>query len=244
MSRAHRALRFGALIALFALLAACSGGRRAPSPGPPPPSAPPRAVEEPRQEGAPRGPGVWHVVQRGQTLWRICRTYGVALERVVEANGLRDPAAIEVGQRVFIPGARETMEVPLPPPVSTPAKGGWLWPVDGPITSRFGENRGSHRHKGLDIDTEKGQAIRAARAGRVVFTGRRGAYGLLVVLEHEGGFSSWYAHNSRVLVKSGQRVKAGERIAKSGRSGRASGTHLHFEIRHRGKPLDPLTFLP
>ena len=84
----------------------------------------------------------------------------------------------------------------------------------------------------------------AARSGRVVFSGRRGDYGLLVILEHDEGFSSWYAHNSRVLVESGQRVREGEVIAKSGRTGRASGTHLHFEIRHRGKPLDPLTFLP
>jgi murein DD-endopeptidase MepM/ murein hydrolase activator NlpD len=183
-------------------------------------------------------------VQRGQTLWRICRTYGVALERVVAANDIRDAAEIEVGQRIFIPGARTTMEVPAAPPSPAPSSGDWSWPAEGPVTSRFGVPRGSHLHKGIDIDTEKGQAIRAARSGRVVFSGRRGDYGLLVILEHDEGFSSWYAHNSRVLVESGQRVREGEVIAKSGRTGRASGTHLHFEIRHRGKPLDPLTFLP
>ncbi len=84
-----------------------------------------------------------------------------------------------------------------------------------------------------------GSPILASRAGRVIFSGERGGYGKLVILDHGDGYTTYYAHNSELLVEEGQRVEASETVALSGRSGRVTGPHVHFEVRHRGKPVDP-----
>ncbi|HHN74085.1 MAG TPA: LysM peptidoglycan-binding domain-containing protein [Acidobacteria bacterium] len=195
--------------------------------------------------------GVIHVVQHGQTLWRIARTYGVPIEEIARANDLSDPRVLATGQKLLIPGATEVLEVPpaasthSPAPPPTPlVRGGWAWPLDGPLSSRFGTRRPHGRHQGIDITAPVGTAVRAARDGTVAFAGRRGLYGRLVVLEHAGGFSSWYAHNRSLTVHRGQKVVRGQVIARSGQSGNATGPHLHFEIRRRGRPIDPRLLLP
>ncbi len=122
---------------------------------------------------------------------------------------------------------------------------GWRWPLDDvTITSGFGErDRGAH--EGVDLRARSGTPVRASAAGSVVYAGRGiTGYGRLVVLRHPGGLFSLYAHNSRLLVRDGARVKRGQRIALSGRTGRASGPHVHFEVRHGERPLDPELWLP
>jgi murein DD-endopeptidase MepM/ murein hydrolase activator NlpD len=88
-----------------------------------------------------------------------------------------------------------------------------------------------------------GQEIRAAAAGRVVWAGVGRKYGRMVVIDHGGGLASLYAHASRLLVEVDEEIQAGEPIAEVGRSGNASGTHLHFEVRRDGHPIDPLPLL-
>ncbi len=228
----------------LALLAAtgCAGRRAAPVTSP----------SRPGREGttAPhREKGTWHVVRRGETLWRIARRYGVTVEAIARANGIQDPTRIRAGQRLFVPGGRPDAG---PSPRPRTGEGGkvpggtWRWPVDGPVTSVFGSPRahGRRAHSGIDIAAPAGTAVRAARAGRVTFAGRKGSYGRLVVLDHGRGFASWYAHLSRIAVRPGQHVDAGAVIGRVGTSGNATGPHLHFEIRRRGRPLDPLVFLP
>jgi murein DD-endopeptidase MepM/ murein hydrolase activator NlpD len=195
---------------------------------------------------------VVHVVERGQTLWRIARAYGVSLELLAEANGLEDPTALEVGQRLFIPGASEALEVePYRPDTrraaSTPkelGKGTYIWPVKGSLVSRYGMRNG-RRHTGIDIGAPSGAPIRASRAGEVAYAGSgyRG-YGKLVILDHGDGERTYYAHNRRILVSQGERVKQGELIARVGETGNATGPHLHFEIRRGSRILDPLDHLP
>ena len=232
---------------LFLLLlgtAGCAGRRVAPAAGPP---RPPGRGTAPA--GAPREAGTWHVVRAGETLWRIARRYGVTVEAIARANGIPDPSRVRAGQRLFIPGARPG---PAPSPGVTPREepaspgGPWRWPVDGPVTSAFGAPRahGGRAHTGIDIAAPAGTAVRAARGGRVAFAGRKGSYGRLVVVDHGRGFASWYAHLSRVLVHPGQHVAAGAVLGRVGATGNATGPHLHFEIRRRGRPLDPLLFLP
>jgi murein DD-endopeptidase MepM/ murein hydrolase activator NlpD len=249
-------LLLGLLAASF--LAGCTGATRSFPP------TTPRQTEE-------VGDGVYHLVRPGQTLWRIARVYGVPIEVVARANGLEDPTRIEVGQRLLIPGAARVREVPpapeplpgadepgAPPGSQQPPVPGsepepeagldtdWRWPLSGPISSGFGAPRahGSRRHLGIDIAAPRGTEIRAARGGRVRSAGRRSGYGRTVVLEHRGGFTSLYAHLSRIAVSSGQPVRAGQVIGWTGHSGNANGTHLHFEIRHEGRPVDPRLFLP
>lgn len=130
--------------------------------------------------------------------------------------------------------------------VQKPSRGrqtSWKWPVNGEITSVFGW-RDRDFHHGLDIATPSGSFVRAARSGEVVKTGWCGVYGLTVIVEHEDGVQTLYAHNSKVLVKVGDVVKRGEKICLSGNTGNSTGPHLHFEIRINGKVVDPGNYLP
>jgi lipoprotein NlpD len=117
----------------------------------------------------------------------------------------------------------------------------WLWPVKGPILEKFSAQE--HGNKGLDIGGTVGTPIKAAAAGQVVYAGSalRG-YGNLVIIRHNDDFLSAYAHNSRLLVKERDSVVAGQVIAEMGNSD-ADRVKLHFEIRFRGKSIDPLRYL-
>jgi lipoprotein NlpD len=118
----------------------------------------------------------------------------------------------------------------------------WRWPVRGPLLSSF---QGSNAlNKGIDLGGKLGEPVLAAAGGQVVYSGSglRG-YGKLLIVKHNETFLSAYAHNDRLLVKEGDFVKAGQRIADMGSSG-TDRVKLHFEIRRDGTPVDPLKFLP
>jgi len=102
---------------------------------------------------------------------------------------------------------------------------------------------GTQFHAGIDISVPTGTPVQAARDGTVVFAGYNGAYGKAVKLDHPNGFSTLYAHNSRILVHVGQNVKAGQVICLSGSTGRSTGPHLHFEVHKDALPVDPLLYL-
>ena len=119
------------------------------------------------------------------------------------------------------------------------------WPVEKNARITRGYRLGARPHHGVDIAAYKGAPVLSAHMGRVIFTGRgyRG-YGNLVIIDNGQGWSSFYAHLDRILVTEGQYVKRGERIATMGRTGRATGVHLHFELRKNKVPVDPMAFLP
>lgn len=127
------------------------------------------------------------------------------------------------------------------------ASGSYIFPTNGQISSYFGYRNvsvGSTYHKGIDICGSSGQAIWAAAAGEVTFAGwNDGGYGYLVVITHDNGEQTYYAHCSSVAVSVGQRVEQGEVVSYMGATGTATGVHLHFEIRVNGTPIDPLTCL-
>lgn len=117
-------------------------------------------------------------------------------------------------------------------------------PVTGRVTSGYGMRidpiEGKWRkHNGIDISVPEGTPIMPAAPGRVIFSGMSGGYGNCVVVEHENGITSLYAHNSINYVKSGDYVDNGKVIALSGSTGRSTGPHLHFEIRREGEPVNP-----
>jgi murein DD-endopeptidase MepM/ murein hydrolase activator NlpD len=199
--------------------------------------------------------GVVHIVQPGQTLWRIARAYGVPVGTLAEANGIDDPSHVTIGTPVFIAGARATIDVapyPAPPPTARlgpaprpPASADFLWPVQGGQFMRpFGERRRHHTHAGVDIRGARGQDILAAKDGVVAFCGpTKTGYGTMVVLDHGDGVQTLYAHAQKVLVKSGDSVQRGQPIALLGRTGNATTDHCHFEIRLENRAVDPMTYL-
>ncbi len=128
---------------------------------------------------------------------------------------------------------------------ATSGKGrdGFSWPAAGKITSKFGPRERGH-HDGVDISAPAGSSVRAARAGKVIFSDKLSGYGNVLIVEHEDGFTTVYAHNERNLAKKGAWVKVAQRIATVGKTGHASGAHLHFEVRRWNVARDPRHYLP
>ena len=211
--------------------------------------------------------GGYHVVSQGETLYAIARMYNVTVADIVSGNQLADANQISVGQRLLIPGgggSRTTIVQPTgggqttvtTTPVSsdgpretTPAKttatatsSNWAWPVEnGQVVTKFGANGA----KGIEIAAPMGTPVLAAESGKVIFSSNniRG-YGNLIVIRHDSEFLTAYGYNSQLLVKEGDTVKKGDKIATVGASGTDS-PKLHFEIRNaQSKPEDPLLHLP
>lgn len=200
------------------------------------------------------GEGVYHTVQKGQTLYRIAKTYGLDVEVLRRANFIRDPNKLKEGTQLWVPGARRVLSLPSidksrrakkrTVPTVKPRKGFFIWPTKGTLTSRFGMRNG-RKHEGIDIAAPKGTPIHAAAAGKVVFSGwGPTGYGKMVIIKHKHHLTTLYAHNSRLLAKKGNYVKQGQKISLMGSTGRSSGPHLHFEVRNDTHPKDPIKFLP
>ena len=216
--------------------------------------------------------GVYHKVRRGESLWRISKAYGVDIEQIAVMNGIANPDRLKAGARIYIPGAWRAVDVsrtrrsPAPrhrprwaEPRGRAGKGARLrarrgrraspvkfkWPVKGKVIRRFGTRRGV-KSDGIDISAPRLATVRAAAGGRVIFSDwGPGGIGRTVIIRHGGGdYHSVYSHNAVNLVKSGERVSRGSPIARLGSTGEVKTARLHFEIRYRTKPRDPLTYLP
>ena len=204
-------------------------------------------------------PGTWHVVLAGETSGAIAEKAGIPLEDFLEINGLKRGEVLVPGRTLFILGKPEVQTTvpeavpapvgaasPLPTP-GTPGKSNapLRWPVAAPrLTSAFGTRWGKN-HEGIDMAAPIGTPVLAAAAGDVIYAGDhvRG-YGNMVVVKHEGDLVTVYAHNSLLLVHTGDRVTTGQEIARVGDTGRSTAPHLHFEVRRGEAPQDPMPFLP
>jgi hypothetical protein len=122
-------------------------------------------------------------------------------------------------------------------------RGFFVWPLRGRITSPFGYAERGRLHDGIDIDDNRSSRIRAAAWGRVSSVGSADGYGLTVVIDHGSGFRTFYAHESSIRVHRGQRVRRGQVIGRVGCTGYCTGSHLHFGMHVRGRPVNPLRFL-
>jgi murein DD-endopeptidase MepM/ murein hydrolase activator NlpD len=199
--------------------------------------------------------GVYHVVERHQTLYRICKTYGVNINEVASVNEISDHHKIQVGQRILIPGAKKVLkvEIYIDDVVEESEEKGkekivypkldFIWPLVGPRTAGF-DDSDRNRHQGVDISSPLGTPIKASNSGVVVYSGDTiKGYGNLIILRHPGEWVTVYAHNQANLVEEGTSVEKGQIIAKVGQTGRATGPHLHFEVRRNNKVIDPMLLL-
>ena len=237
------------------------------------PAAKPPAPKAPVTGGAPVATAdAFYTVKRGDTLYSIAIEHGADYREVAQWNSLDDPSKLSVGQvlRVTAP-AQQAVQVgggpagggkiesrpldsspqPKPKPDQKPAPREeprlleaqplqFAWPAKGKVLAGFAEPR----RKGIDIDGKLGDPVIAAAAGRVTYVGS-GIPGLgkLVVIKHDQGYITVYAHNKDVLVKEQQNVARGQKIAELGNSD-AERPKLHFQIRKGSAAVDPLLYLP
>lgn len=203
----------------------------------------------------------FHRVRRGDTLHAIAWRYRLDYRDLIRWNRLANPDLIVVGQKLRLrapPGPRAKRPGPVTSPAPAVSPGAaktprkpkpvakaaaplrWQWPASGKVT-RAERASGA---RGIEIRGRRGQKIRAASGGTVVYSGSglRG-YGELIIVKHNDTFLSAYAHNDTRLVEEGSRVKAGQEIARMGATD-AREVMLHFEIRRNGKTVDPLQILP
>ena len=151
---------------------------------------------------------------------------------------LREEAGLEADSAALAARLRSVSAYRPGPPSSA----GLIWPVNGPVVSPFGMRWG-RMHEGIDIGVSSGTPIHAAASGRVVYSGWMSGYGNLVAIDHGGGLSTAYAHQSRIGASLGQSVSQGQVIGYVGCTGHCFGPHLHFEVRVDGSPRDPLGYL-
>jgi lipoprotein NlpD len=193
-----------------------------------------------------------HIVRRGETLFSIAWRYGKDPGDVARWNRLGDGSLIHPGQVIRLsprsgPASSSTRTTSRPPPkalpkVPTQPPPPWTWPTKGRINVGFGGKPGTGT--GVLINGRVGQAIRAAASGRVVYAGSGLiGYGQLIILKHNNTYLSAYGYNASLLVKEGEVIKKGQRIATMG-EGPERKARLHFEIRRNGKPVNPRQYLP
>ena len=217
-------------------------------------------------------PWIEHSVRPGESLAFIAGRYGVSPKTIERANELSNrEEPLPTGEKILIPRSEsqlittlaetrarqrgETLlpqlkleeKITLPPPVqikkipSEAAEKAFLRPLEGKISSPYGRRRG-RLHDGVDIPAPKGSAIRAARSGKVIFSGVIRGFGKTVTIDHGDGMVTRYSHNSANTVKKGAWVKQGQTIAKVGRTGRTTCCHLHFSVILKGKTVNPVKY--
>lgn len=177
-------------------------------------------------------------------LSRVLSERGIGFREMLLRGLDKDSAAGQDHGGPSTPGATRRRAAAVP----SPAPGGAVVDAGARITSGFGFRNdpftGEEKfHAGVDLASSAGDAVRAVRPGRVVFSGEQEGYGNTVIVDHGNGLVTVYAHNEANLVKEGDRVDSMTEIARIGSSGRATGPHLHFEVRYRGEPVDPLPYL-
>jgi murein DD-endopeptidase MepM/ murein hydrolase activator NlpD len=199
-------------------------------------------------------------VESGEGIYALARRWKVSPRALIAANDLQPPYVLSRGQRLILPpegakpatpvvvaASRVTTPVQTPrPPIAVSEAPRFVWPVQGRILSGFGPKQGGQFNDGINIAARKGDPVVAAADGTVAYAsnGLLRSFGWLVIVQHDGGWMTLYAHNDQLLVERGDRVARGEIIARAGASGQVDTPQLHFEIRRNRTPINPITLLP
>lgn len=213
----------------------------------------------------------YHVVQKGDTVYNISKRYNLDMNSLSKANNLDEPYGLYIGQRLVLPGSVVASGYTPPPapqkatssswtpwkssaPSSTPASSyapppkkrssTFAWPLRGKVISNYGSIGKGRNNDGINIAAPLGAEVKAADAGSVAYAGNElKGFGNLILIRHNDGWVTAYAHNDRILVKKGQKVRKGEKISTVGITGGVSSPQLHFEIRAGKKAVNPNSYL-
>ena len=200
-----------------------------------------------------------HIVKKGHTLYDISNCYNVSILDIMKMNQLHKSDKIYEGDKLFIPITPKNIQAKCNNIKKTIARSNinksketvkkskysYMWPVKGKIISKFGLLAKGLRNDGINISAEKGKPVLAIESGKIVYAGNEiQAFGNLILIKHYNNKTSAYAHLEKINVKKGESVNKGQIIALVGNSGKVSMPQLHFEIRDKDGPLDPLKYLP
>jgi murein DD-endopeptidase MepM/ murein hydrolase activator NlpD len=214
--------------------------------------------------------GVYHTVHKGETFYTIAKTYNANIQDLAEVNNITDTSSIKVGDVIFIPDAHEVLKVPPTVPQKEPIKvipqttkkvnvtkpkvaedkiirferKRFIWPVKGTVTSQFGIQKNGMRFNGIKIVAKDGTPVLASAGGRVIHSSRLKYYGETIIIKHRNNYSTVYAYLKTRNVNVGDTVAQGQPIALLGKSKKNKKCCLHFEIRIKNKPKNPLFYLP
>ncbi|MBP3545631.1 MAG: M23 family metallopeptidase [Alphaproteobacteria bacterium] len=213
-----------------------------------------------------------HTVKKGDTLYSISRQYGVDVKTIADNNGLDYPYTLVIGQKLAVRGKSNAISASnhnqprpsvstrrntastkktttrqsysKPTKISKYRKTKFLWPVKGTIVSKYGAIGKGRANDGINIKAPRGTSVKAADKGMVAYSGNElKGFGNLILIRHDDGWITAYAHNEKLLVKKGQRVERGEKIATVGSTGGTNTPQLHFEIRAGKNPVNPVNYL-
>ncbi|MBR2299008.1 MAG: LysM peptidoglycan-binding domain-containing protein [Alphaproteobacteria bacterium] len=211
----------------------------------------------------------YYTVKRGDTLASIARKYGTSWQSLAQKNNIKPPYALNVGQKIAVSGtapktyatnskqvagktqtnmtskAKTSTASSSAAYVSTKRNAKFVWPVSGKVISSFGKVGKGLKNDGINISAPLGTTVKAGDKGTVAYAGNGlKGFGNLILIKHPDGYITAYAHNDKILVKKGQSVARGEKIATVGKTGGVSAPQLHFEVRAGKKAVNPRNYLP
>lgn len=209
----------------------------------------------------------YHIVKKGDTLYSIAREHNVDVASLTRKNNLEAPYTLYVGQKLALSGSvsgssykqastkssttskastttkRAAQTSTYTPPKNRTAK--FMWPVKGTVISGFGVIGKGRKNDGINIKAARGASVKAADKGTVAYAGNElKGFGNLILIKHPDGWITAYAHNDKLLVRKGQKVIKGEKIATVGSTGGVNSPQLHFEVRAGKKAVNPRKYLP
>jgi murein DD-endopeptidase MepM/ murein hydrolase activator NlpD len=189
-------------------------------------------------------------VKKKDTIYSISRKFNIDMHSLVKANNIKKPYRISLNQPIIIPfsssdnvSSAKVIKI-LPKESFSKKVGKFLWPIRGRILSYFGFKGKGQKSDGINISARTGQEVLAANDGVVLYSGSAlSGFGKLLLIKHNGGWVTAYAHNKNLMVKKGERVNRGQKIANIGKTGHVNSPQLHFQIRHYNKVVDPIKYL-
>lgn len=180
--------------------------------------------------------GIIYRVSPGESVASIASKFNIKTETIMKDNNLDNPSNLKIDQELILRGAKPEFSY------KDRLDQKFMYPINTRITSYYGPRWG-RVHEGIDFAAPMGSPIRAVSSGRVVYSGWASGYGYVVIIEHQKGLRTLYAHNSKLLVRNGESVGRGEVISRSGNTGNSTGPHLHFEVQVNGRPENPLNYI-
>ncbi len=206
---------------------------------------------------------IYHEVKTGDTLYSISRQYSMQVNQLIEINGLQTPYEIKVGEKIRVTKSEsekiskpieEKKFVKIEEKKETPSEGfvektldrlnHFSWPVHGTIISKFGPKSAGLYNDGINISAKEGDAVKVSEDGTIAYVGNElKGYGNLIIVKHSGGWITAYAHLKDSLVKRGQKVDKGQKIATVGSSGNVNSPQLYFGLRKGRDAVNPENYL-